>query len=133
MKTVKALFDYIKHLPELAIVYFSPAQGQILWVILAVLTDTVTGIWAARKAGEKINSRRLADIVPKLVVYVLLILLCHATDRVFDMQQKFSISAMSVVTLALAGIELKSIDENFTKATGKGIFKGVINALKRKS
>jgi hypothetical protein len=34
--------------------------------------------------------------------------------------------------LAFAGIELKSIDENFEKATGHGVFKKVINAIKRK-
>jgi hypothetical protein len=48
------------------------------------------------------------------------------------MEEKFGVTSMSLVTLALAGIELKSIDENFTKATGKGIFKGVVSILKRR-
>ena len=132
MKTVEKLKDALIHLPELLIVFFSPAALQLAWVVLAIITDTITGIWAARKAQEKIHSRRLADVIPKMLVYVFLILLCHLTDRALDMHEKFGVTSMSLVTLALAGIEIKSIDENFTKATGKGIFKGVINALKRK-
>ena len=132
MKFVRKLIDHLSHLPELAIVYFSPAYGQIAWVILAILTDTATGVWAARKAGEKISSRRLADIAPKMLVYIMVLLLAHATDVTFNLQNKFGVSALSVVSLAFAGIELKSIDENFEKATGNGIFKKVINAIKRK-
>ena len=132
MKFVRKLVEHLTHLPELAIVYFSPAAGQILWVILAILTDTATGVWAAKKAGEKISSRRLADIAPKMAVYILGLLLAHASDVTFDLPNKFGISALSVVSLAFAGIELKSIDENFEKATGHGVFKKVINAIKRK-
>ncbi len=59
------LGEKLIHLPELLIIYFAPAGGQLFVVAMAVLCDTATGVWAARKAGEKISSRRLADIFPK--------------------------------------------------------------------
>jgi hypothetical protein len=36
------------------------------------------------------------------------------------------------VSLAILGNELMSIDENLKKATGKGVFQKVVEAIKRK-
>lgn len=124
------LGDKLIHLPELLIIYFAPAGGQLFVVAMAVLCDTATGIWAARKTGEKISSRRLADIFPKLFVYFLLILLAHTIENVFKLD--FGFSVRSIVSLAILGNELMSIDENMKKATGKGVFQKVIEAIKRK-
>ncbi len=63
------LGEKLIHLPELLIIYFAPASGQLFVVAMAVLCDTATGVWAARKVGEKISSRRLADVFPKLLVF----------------------------------------------------------------
>lgn len=124
------LGEKLIHLPELLIIYFAPASGQLFVVAMAVLCDTATGVWAARKVGEKISSRRLADVFPKLLVYFLLILLAHTIENVFKIDFGFSIR--SVVSLAVLGNELMSIDENLKKATGKGVFQKLIEAIKRK-
>ena len=124
------LGEKLIHLPELLIIYFAPAGGQLFVVAMAVLCDTATGIWAARRSGEKISSRRLADIFPKLLVYFLLILLAHTIENVFKLD--FGFSVRSIVSLAVLGNELMSIDENLKKATGKGVFQKVIEAIKRK-
>jgi phage-related holin len=124
------LGEKLIHLPELLIIYFAPAGGQLFVVAMAVLCDTATGVWAARKADEKISSRRLADIFPKLLVYFLLILLAHTIENVFKID--FGFSVRSIVSLAILGNELMSIDENLKKATGKGVFQKVVEAIKRK-
>jgi hypothetical protein len=127
-RVVNKIIEGLQHLPEMLLAYFLPAAGQLGIVVLAVLTDTATGIWAARQSGEKINSRRLSDMVPKLIVYLLLILLGKAAEELFEFNH-----ALALVTMLLLGMELVSVDENFKKATGKkGLLKPFIDLFKRK-
>lgn len=127
---VDKLKSALWHLPELLIIYFSPASQQIGVVILAIMADTIAGIWAARKVNEHISSRRLADVLLKLLLYIILILLFFHLDQMMHWEEPKG--TLSLVTLALLGVELKSVDEKFVKATGKGVLKGVIAVLKRK-
>lgn len=115
------------HIPELLLVFFAPAVAQIGLVVLAILADTATGIWAAKKSGEILTTKKASPIVPKACVYIMLILLAHGIEVVFEVSHARTLAALALVTL-----ELVSIDENFKKATGKGIFKPIIGMLKRK-
>jgi len=126
-RVVNKLLQNAHHLIEMAIVFFSPALAQIGIVVLAVLVDTATGVWAAKKSGEKIVSSRLGDIVPKLCVYILLILLAHGVEVIFVVAY-----ARTLVAVGLMAIELMSIDENFKRATGNGLLKPLIGLLKRR-
>ncbi len=49
-----------------------------------------------------------------------------------DVDIDLGFSVRSIVSLAILGNELMSIDENLKKATGKGVFQKVIEAIKRK-
>lgn len=126
-KNVTKLCYYAHHLLEVILIYFSPAKAQVGIIVLAVLADTATGIWAAKRVNENISSKRLGDIVPKLVVYILLVLLAHGVEDVFAISH-----ARTIVAIGLTAIELMSIDENFKKATGKGLLKPLIDLMKRK-
>lgn len=79
MKTVEKLKSFLIHLPELAIIYFSPASGQILWVVLAVFTDTVTGVFMQEIRNDlqlgASDSAALANIIQACQ---------NATDQGFD-------------------------------------------------
>lgn len=119
--------DAAAHLPELLIVFFSPAWAQICVVGLAVVADTITGLWAAKRTGEKINSKRLYDFVPKCIVYIVFVLLAHGIEIVFQINH-----ARTLVAVALVAMELMSCDENFKRATGKSIFKPIIALMKKK-
>jgi Bacteriophage holin family len=127
-RTVQKIIQSLQHLPELLLAFILPAAGQLGIVVLAVLTDTATGVWAARKSREKINYRRFSDIVTKLITYLLLILMARAVEDVFQINH-----ALTLVTMLLVGLELGSVDENFQKATGKkGLLKPFIDLFKRK-
>lgn len=118
------------HLPELLLIYFAPAGGQLAVIGLAILADSATGIWAARKKGELISSKKLSQAFPKMVVYLLLILLAHGIEKEF--QINIGVSIRSLVALAILGNELMSIDENLKKATGRGMFQKLISVIRRK-
>ena len=115
------------HLPELLLVFISPAATQIGIISLAIVADTSTAIWAAKKRGEPISSKKAAAVIPKMVVYALLIILAHTIGLIFEIKQ-----ALTLISVALIAMELMSIDENFKKATGRGIFKPIINLIKRR-
>jgi ABC-type antimicrobial peptide transport system permease subunit len=131
MKSIKELLHNFKHLSELAVIFFAPAFGQMLLVMFATLTDTITGVWASKKVGEPITSKRLSDFVPKIIAYFFVLILAHGIDVQYDLVDQ-KINAMSAVSLALLGVNLKSIDENFQKAIGVGLFKGITKLLKKK-
>jgi hypothetical protein len=127
-RIVNRLIEGLQHLPELLLAYFLPAAGQLGIVVLAVFTDTATGIWAARRSGEKIHSRRFSDVIGKLTVYLLLILLSRAAEDIFQINH-----LLALTTMLLVGLELGSVDENFQKATGKkGLLKPLKDLFKRK-
>jgi phage-related holin len=88
-----------------------PDGSLILGVVLMVTIDTITGIWAATKREEKLRSKRMARVVTKLVLYLLLLeaitiasMLLPASD-IRDWVQAVPVTALFMV-------ELWSITEN---------------------
>ena len=53
---------YMIHILQVVLVFFSPALAQILIVALAVIVDTITGVWAANKNLEPITSKKLSNV-----------------------------------------------------------------------
>jgi phage-related holin len=106
--------------------FLLPIHWAFWVIILFVAVDTVTGIMAAGKVSVKdIQSRKLFQIVPKLIFYFLLVIVAHSASYI-DNQIPF-------VKLAMFGIgfiEVKSIDENFEKLHGFSFVNRILDALK---
>lgn len=82
-----------------------------------IILDTVTGIRAAKRRGEKPNSRKLARIIDKTIVYAASVLACHGVEIVL----KIPVTMTYFATGAIAFTELFSILENTRKVTGTNI------------
>lgn len=97
------------------------------WIVIAFVTiDTITGVMAAGKTSVKnIKSRKLFDLVPKLIFYFLLVVAAHSASYI-DSQIPFVKLAM----LGIGFIEVKSIDENFEKIYGYSFVNRILDALK---
>ena len=104
------------------------AIGSILWFIVPVapffwlaiglvVADTITGVIAAKKRGEKINSRGMSRLVSKIVVYMLSILCCHGVEGVLKIDGYVTYVAVG----AIASTELMSVLENTRKVSGANI------------
>lgn len=107
--------------------FFLPVVPLILLVGLLILGDTILGIWAAKKRGEKITSRKLGNIIPKMVLYQGAVITAFILDTwllgefiglIFDIEILFT----KLVALTLIFIEGVSLDENFTYISGKNMF-----------
>jgi len=107
--------------------FFLPVVPLVLLVGLLILGDTILGVWAAKKRGEKITSRKLGNLIPKMVLYQGAVITAFVLDTwllgefislIFDIDILFT----KLVALTLIFIEGVSIDENFTYITGKNMF-----------
>jgi phage-related holin len=111
------------------------AIGSVLWFVVPiapffwlavglVIADTITGIIAANKRGEKINSRGFARVLSKIIVYMVSILCCHGVEEVLKIDGYVTYVAVG----AIASTELMSVLENTGKVTGANMV-GVVGGL----
>ena len=94
--------------------FFIPIKGFLLFTVAVVFADTITGIKAARKEGQKISSKGLYRTTEKIVVYFVAILIFEGAKNTFNIP--FPITYM--VAMMISGTELFSIAENIKRITG---------------
>ena len=94
--------------------FFIPIKGFLIFTIFVVFADMGTGILAAKKEGQKINSRGLYRTIEKIVVYFCAILIFEGARNTFSLP--FNITYMAAFLIAT--VELYSISENIKRITG---------------
>lgn len=101
--------------------FFSPILG-ILWSIgFLIMADTFTGIWAAKKNGKKIESRKAGRIISKLILYPVAIMVAHVSQ----MHLAPEIPWEKVTSGIIATVEIKSIFENISEILGYDLWKRI--------
>ena len=94
--------------------FFVPIKGFLLFVIAVTFADMVTGIKAARKEGQKINSRGLYRTSEKIAVYFVGIMIFEGAKNTFSLP----VPITYMVAFLIATVELISISENIKRITG---------------
>ena len=103
--------------------FFLPISGILFLIGFAIVIDTITGIWKAKKLGIPITSRKLSAIISKLMLYEVAVILFYLIDR-FILNDIilvfFSIPLMltKILALVLVSIETLSISENIKAVKG---------------
>jgi hypothetical protein len=98
--------------------FFLPISGILIMIGVLISIDTITGIWKAKKLGEKITSRKLSSIISKLALYEITVIMFFLIDK-FILNEIiltfFSVPFMltKVVALVLSSIEVMSINESY--------------------
>lgn len=120
---------YLIYIFTATCLFFAPITGLMLAVGAAIVLDTVFGIYRSVKVkGWKfITSRRLSEIISKMLLYQLCIICLYVIDFFIlteFFQHWFSISffATKICAILLIFIESVSIKENFEKATGHDVW-----------
>lgn len=93
--------------------FFIPIKGFLIFTIFVVFADMGTGILAAKKEGQKINSRGLYRTIEKIVVYFCAILIFEGARNTFSLPNITYMAAFLIAT-----VELYSISENIKRITG---------------
>ena len=100
-----------------AILSFITPIAPFFWLAIGlVIADTITGVIAARKRKEKINSRGFARLLSKIVVYMAAILGCHGVENVMHVP---NVTVLAVGAIAFT--ELMSVLENTRVVSGANI------------
>lgn len=106
---------------------FAPISGILMTIAICITADTIIGIWKARKLKQPITSRKLSQIISKLLLYEGALLLFYLIDVYMlgdILIQFFSIPYLltKVVGLILVSVEIFSIDENYRAVKQYGLW-----------
>ena len=128
--------QYIIQLLAVIGAFFLPISGILFLIGFAIVLDTITGLWKARKLKIKITSRKLSAIISKLMLYEVAVIGFYLIDYFIlnDIIMKFfSVPLMltKILSLVLCSIEVISISENYKAVKGIDIWSAFKNLLQR--
>lgn len=110
--------------------FFEPIGVLIAWMLIFIVSDMITGIYASYCKGENITSHKMQRTVIKFLMYGGAIMLLEGFDKYFITFAELSLSKIGATIIC--GIELYSVFENCYKATGNVVFKVLTNWTKEK-
>lgn len=93
--------------------YGEGAEPLLLWLVIFVILDFVTGTWAAISNGTWTSKRNMLGVLKKVLVFGI-VALAHGLDVAFQELLPFKIIESITICAYLAG-EFGSIIENFDK------------------
>lgn len=130
--------SYLIYIITGLLLFFTPIQGLLVAVAVAIFLDTFTGIFKSIKLEglKSIRSRKLSNIVSKMLLYQIALLSLFVMDKLLlneFVNQHFTIQFMftKLVAILLIIIELVSIKENIEDALKLDIWKVIKNVFKR--
>jgi hypothetical protein len=128
--------QYIIQLLAVVGAFFLPISGILFLIGFAIVVDTLTGLWKAKKLKIKITSRKLSAIISKLMLYEVAVIGFYLIDFwiLNDIILKFfSVPLMltKILSLILCSIEVMSINENYKAVKGIDIWQGMKNLFAR--
>ncbi|KGO91759.1 phage holin family protein [Flavobacterium subsaxonicum] len=101
--------------------FFLPVQGILIAVGVAIMADTITGIYKAKKLKQPIVSKRFRQVANKMAVYEAAVILFWLMDH-YLLSEFFKIwfsvdyFFTKIVALVLIFTEMVSIKENIEEA-----------------
>lgn len=101
--------------------FFEPINALILWVLIFIIVDMGTGIWASLKEGKIITSHGLQRTVVKFVLYSVSVILLQGIDAY--MLTFADCYLAKIGCTIICGIELYSVFENCYRITDNDAFK----------
>jgi hypothetical protein len=120
------------------ILLFAPVYGLLVAVAAAIMLDTFTGVFKSvkRSGWKSIRSRKLSNIVSKMLLYEVCILLLFLMDKFLlneFVKSAFGFEFMftKICAILLIFIELVSIKENIEEAFKIDLWKMVKKLLSR--
>ena len=116
--------------------FFMPICGILILIFSAVLLDTITGIWKAKKTKQSVTSRKLSAIISKILLYEATVMLFYAMDKFLlndIVISFFSIELLTtkVLALVLVSVEIISINENYKAVKGIDLWASLKNLFAR--
>jgi len=109
---------------------FSPIKAMLVTCGVLIIADTITGIIAAKKRNEKIQSAEMRRCVTKFLVYEIAII-CGFLLQAYMLDDLVPVS--KIVAGVIGMVEFKSILENASVIAGQDLLKMVMDKLGSKN
>jgi phage-related holin len=110
------------------VVFVAPVKAAMLAVTFLVAVDFLTGVWASKKRGEKIESAKLGRTVIKTLGYQLALITSFVTEKyLLDV-----LPVMKTISGFIAATELLSVSENLAVITGVPLYDAFRKLLNKK-
>ena len=129
---------FLLQLSTALLLFFAPIQQLVIVVGLAILCDTFTGIYKSVKLDgwKSIRSRKLSNIISKMVLYEVSIIILFPIDKFLLNELLLNIVSVQffstkVACVLLILVEITSIKENIEAALKIDIWKTLKNFIKR--
>ena len=120
------------------LLFFAPIQQLVMVVGLAILLDTFTGIYKSVKLGgwKSIRSRKLSNIISKMVLYEVSIIILYPIDKFLLNELLLNVVSVQffstkIACVLLILVELTSIKENIEAALKINIWQVLKKAINR--
>lgn len=110
------LNKYLAYILASCLAFFAPIHNTLIGIGFLIVADMITGIYAARKRGEVIHSKKMGATVTKTILYFLGIILARTMQNLFLDETGDGIVKATAGIFAV--IEFKSNLENISAATG---------------
>lgn len=118
--------EWLQKIALASLAALAPIHAIMISVGFLIVADLVTGIWAAKKRGEKISSAAMRRTISKIVIYQLAVISGFLLE-------KYLLSDLLPVSKIVAGViglvEFKSMLENSGSIVGGDIFKMILAKL----
>jgi len=124
-----SLADGLSKLAVLLISYFAPVKEIVHVMLIFILIDFISGVWAARKRKETLESRKLRKTLTKFLWYTVALILSYMMEKTFNLSWS---NLSGIIGGFICFIELKSIFENITHITGEPIFMKILGLIRKR-
>ena len=116
--------------------FLTPIIPLLILVGIAIAADTIFGIIRAKKLKQKITSRKMSQIVSKMVLYQGAVILFYSIEHfilgdIIGLFTSIPLILTKLVTATLLFIELTSVSENIESAYGINLWKKFKQMLTR--
>ena len=101
--------------------FFEPVGVVLLWMLIFVLVDMLSGMYASLKEGRHLESHKMQKTIIKVITYSTSVILLHGLDAEIITFMDCGLAKFGATIIC--GIELYSVLENFYRATGNKVFK----------
>jgi len=124
-----SLADGLSKLAVLLISYFAPVKEIVHVMLIFILIDFISGVWAARKRKETLESRKFRKTLTKFLWYTVALILSFMMENTFNLSWS---NLSGIIGGFICFIELKSIFENITVITGEPIFMKILSIIRKR-
>ena len=118
--------EWLNKLLIASLAALAPIHMVLITVGVLIMADLITGIWAAKTRGEKINSAAMRRTVSKMFVYQLAVI-CGFMLEIYILGSIMPVCKIVAGVIGL--VEFTSILENCNVILGMDIFSEILKKI----